>query len=211
MLDVIASPLISKSDFDAACDELSRLFAERHNLQSEWLSVDVHDRNDTRFLRIMKPLCTRVDVALGDSQEQSDERELMEYDEEALEPSPSHQGVVVEYDIVFSPSFQVPVLYFNIKDLLFRFPPTMDTLYRHLIPLQFRSQAEKAGVIGGITLTDHPLTNAPVFFVHPCQTVSILGASRGKEELTPIEFLMLWISAMGGCVGLHLPIALAEK
>jgi ubiquitin-like-conjugating enzyme ATG10 len=61
--------------------------------------------------------------------------------------------VTVEYHIVLSPSYQVPVLYFNIKDPSYRSPPTMDTLYRHLIPPHFKAQAENVGVIGGITVT----------------------------------------------------------
>jgi ubiquitin-like-conjugating enzyme ATG10 len=62
------------------------------------------------------------------------------------------QSVVVEYDITLSPVYRVPVLYFRIKDPSFRYPPNMTTLYRHLIAGQFKSQAEHAGVMGGITV-----------------------------------------------------------
>jgi ubiquitin-like-conjugating enzyme ATG10 len=76
---------------------------------------------------------------------------ILTYDQEALIQLPTHQ-VTVEYDVVLSPSYQVPVLYFNIKDLSHRSPPTMDTLYRHLIPPHFKAQTENVGVIGGITI-----------------------------------------------------------
>jgi ubiquitin-like-conjugating enzyme ATG10 len=77
---------------------------------------------------------------------------ILTYDQEALDQLRSHQ-VTVEYDIVLSPSYQVPVLYSNIKDPSYRSPPTMDTLYRHLIPPHFKAQVENIGVIGGVTIT----------------------------------------------------------
>jgi ubiquitin-like-conjugating enzyme ATG10 len=77
---------------------------------------------------------------------------VLTYRQEILVQLPTLQ-VTVEYQIVLSPSYQVPVLYFNIKDPSYRSPPTMDTLYRHLIPPHFKAQAENVGVIGGITIT----------------------------------------------------------
>lgn len=62
-------------------------------------------------------------------------------------------SLVLEYDIILSPSYSVPVLYFGIKDAALRYPPTMETLYGHIIPEQYKSQAETPGVIGGITVT----------------------------------------------------------
>ncbi|ORX97559.1 hypothetical protein BCR34DRAFT_607236 [Clohesyomyces aquaticus] len=215
MAESTAFPLISKSDFEDACTELSALFAKHSTLQQEWLSVEVETRNGIKFLKIAKPLREFESAQGGDHVLRRgnglEMEEEVEEDEEALANPPSGQNAVIEYDIILSPSYQVPVLYFNIKDPLFRYPPTMKTLYQHLVSPYFKPQAERVSVIGGITVTDHPLTNTPVFFIHPCQTVAVLEASRGIQELIPREYLMLWIGALGGCVGLHLPIALAEK
>ena len=60
---------------------------------------------------------------------------------------------MVEYDIVLSPTYQVPVLYFRIRDARCALPPSIDTLYRYVIPEQFKSQVESFGIIGGITMT----------------------------------------------------------
>jgi hypothetical protein len=59
------------------------------------------------------------------------------------------------YTIIHSPSYSVPVLYISIKDALFRFPPTQETLYNCIIPTQYKTQTgdENAGVLGGITIT----------------------------------------------------------
>jgi ubiquitin-like-conjugating enzyme ATG10 len=58
----------------------------------------------------------------------------------------------VEYDIVFSQSYQVPVLYFQVKhsgtailDLEF--------IYNHIVPHIKTSELQSISVMGGITTT----------------------------------------------------------
>jgi ubiquitin-like-conjugating enzyme ATG10 len=85
----------------------------------------------------------------------------------------------------------------------------MTTLYEYLVPPQFKAQAENVGVIGGITITDHPATNRPVFFIHPCQTAEVMEASIHRN-ITADEYLMVWIGATGKAVGLHVPLQLAR-
>ena len=58
-------------------------------------------------------------------------------------------------------------------------------------------------------MQEHPLTSFPVFFIHPCQTVAVLEASVDRD-ITPTQYLKLWIGAMGGYVGLTLPVALPK-
>ncbi|KAF2792724.1 hypothetical protein K505DRAFT_408489 [Melanomma pulvis-pyrius CBS 109.77] len=202
-------PLMSVLEFEQACGDLSRTFKQQSHLQSEWLSADVIQRNDSQYLKIEKLLSVLESNPANIDTEQT-ENEIEEDDEEVLAKLPNYE-VTVEYDIVLSPSYQVPVLYFNIKDPTFRFPPTMDTLYQHIIPPHFKSQVDSIGVIGGITVTDHPITNSPAFFIHPCQTAVVLEASLASDYVTPLEYLTLWIGAMGKCVGLNIPVALAQK
>ncbi|CAG5175484.1 uncharacterized protein ALTATR162_LOCUS8115 [Alternaria atra] len=85
----------------------------------------------------------------------------------------------------------------------------MTTLYEYLVPPQFKAQTENVGVIGAITITDHPATNRPVFFIHPCQTAEVMEASIDRN-ITADEYLMVWIGAMGKAAGLHVPLQLAR-
>lgn len=117
---------------------------------------------------------------------------------------------IANYDIIVSPTYRVPVLYISISDNRHRYPATMNTLHEHLIPSEFRGQTDIVGVMGGITVTDHPVTNNPVFFIHPCQTAEVIEASVAKKEITPMEYLMVWIGALGKCVGLNVPLALVK-
>lgn len=51
----------------------------------------------------------------------------------------------------------------------------------------------------------------PCFWVHPCNSAEamcdILGGIEG--EVSPVEYLMLWIGLVGSAVGLSLPKEIA--
>ncbi|KAF2185146.1 hypothetical protein K469DRAFT_666063 [Zopfia rhizophila CBS 207.26] len=208
-MEKIASfPSISEPEFEKACNCLLEAYKRYNHLQSDWLLVDFVHNDDSKYLKILKALSI-TKISPKHQELRIEETEIEEDDEEALvEDTKRSHEVILEYNIILSPSYQVPVLYFSIKDPHFRFPPTRDTLYSYIVPHQFKLQVESVGIIGGITLTDHPFTNSPVFFIHPCQTTSVLEASLGSKEATPEEYLNLWIGAMGGCAGLFLPRAL---
>ena len=87
----------------------------------------------------------------------------------------------------------------------------MATLYDYLVPPSFKAEVEAVGVIGGITIADHPVTNRPVFFIHPCQTAGVMEASVGSKAITAEEYLLMWIGALGKCAGLNVPLALIRE
>jgi ubiquitin-like-conjugating enzyme ATG10 len=60
-------------------------------------------------------------------------------------------------------------------------------------------------------MKEHPATNKPVFFIHPCQTAEAMEAIAGNRRLTANEYLLLWLGAFGKCVGLDVPLALARE
>jgi len=59
----------------------------------------------------------------------------------------------VTYDIVFSHSYRVPVLYFSLYNL----PPasyrSIDSVYDLLVPKYLKAGAKAVGVMGGIGMT----------------------------------------------------------
>jgi hypothetical protein len=57
---------------------------------------------------------------------------------------------------------------------------------------------------------DHPITNRPAFFIHPCQTAEVMQASIGDKAVTPEDYLIIWIGALGKCVGFNIPLALMQ-
>jgi ubiquitin-like-conjugating enzyme ATG10 len=206
-------PHITPAEFSSACASIQARFERNSDAQSKWLSAEVLPHVTTpAYLSITKALPDAASSTPSAHEEESQNEVEEDQDDNALITNERAQAVV-EYDIILSPSYQVPVLYINIQDPLHRYPPTMPILYKHIIPPQYKDQAEKAGIIGGITVTDHPLTNKPVFFIHPCHTAAVIQASiSGKEQgVTGFEYLMIWIGAFGGCVGLDVPVEIVAK
>jgi ubiquitin-like-conjugating enzyme ATG10 len=143
-------PHLTDTEFDEACSALLKRFELHGRRQSSWIAVERLSQNETTYLRINKPLASSKESS--SAADDGAEIELMEEDDEVAETSNSSRAVI-HYDVVLSPSYRIPVLYFSISDTLHRYPPTMETLYSMVIPPAFRAQAEHVGVIGGITIT----------------------------------------------------------
>ncbi|KAK7510632.1 uncharacterized protein IWZ02DRAFT_494595 [Phyllosticta citriasiana] len=131
--------------------------------------------------------------------------------DEALPCQPSSPQARVEYSIYSSPSYRVPVLYIGIQDYDGGATTSIDRMGELLIPPQFKSQIEKVGIIGAVSMTNHPVTDMAVFFVHPCNTADALEAAASTLNPSPLEYLQLWFGIVGACVGLDFPLALTSQ
>ncbi|KAK5681428.1 hypothetical protein LTS10_005958 [Elasticomyces elasticus] len=135
-------------------------------------------------------------------------------DDEALVRSPppesSGQKTSVVYDIVYSLSYRVPVLYISLL------PGTSTDIHDLLVPTSHKAQIQHAGAgpLGALSLTDHPLTSLPAYFIHPCRTAEGMAAvttceSRG-DRIGAMGYLMRWLGLVGPSVGLTVPVRLAK-
>ncbi|KKZ64820.1 hypothetical protein EMCG_09267 [[Emmonsia] crescens] len=120
----------------------------------------------------------------------------------------------VEYNIMLSPTYQVPILYFfvhnviNNSNISAKGPEgLLDIVYNRLVPTQYRSELKDVGIMGGLSIGHHPLSDLPVCFVHPCNTPDALRDVAGNREVvvTTETYLLLWLGLVGNCVGLHVP------
>ena len=59
----------------------------------------------------------------------------------------------MEYDIVPSPVYQVPVLYFRLHDVTLDPESPTDTVFRYLVPRDYHHELRSIGVISGISMT----------------------------------------------------------
>ncbi|KAF2499616.1 hypothetical protein BU16DRAFT_524083 [Lophium mytilinum] len=207
MEPLVSFPLITAWEFEQACQAIVTRFGLCGHLQNEWSRVELF-KQDLAYLRITRTLHRAIDRAQSDSDEAEDE--VHEDDEEALQSrSTGESEMRIEYEVFLSPIYQVPVLYINLEDRNGVVPPTIESLYEHVIPEQFKSHVRHFGVLGGITMADHPATNRPVFFVHPCNTVDALRASFQESKITSDKYILLWMGLVGGCAGLQVPTAIA--
>lgn len=63
-------------------------------------------------------------------------------------PQPSLQ---IDYDILLSPTYQVPILYFGLK-WHNHGPLGLDEVYQYVVPERYRQELKSVGVMGGISM-----------------------------------------------------------
>ncbi|PSN65617.1 hypothetical protein BS50DRAFT_63163 [Corynespora cassiicola Philippines] len=208
MTSISDFPHLTTAEFQSACAPLHHAFSRTGDRQTAWISVELVE-GYIPYLRITKPLNTPL---TNDADAEDADLDFIDDDddEEALRPPTPASRVSIVYDIILSPGYGVPVLYFHIQDPQFRFPPTMDTLYAHIMPAQFKTQAMNVGVMGGVTVTEHPALGKPVYFIHPCQTADLMREIVGETVITAEDYLVMWIGALGKCVGLDVPLEIAK-
>lgn len=118
------------------------------------------------------------------------------------------ETVRYEFHVVYSSSYQVPVLYFRAcytdgKPLtLEEIWGSVNECYRdHLLQ----------GAWETITQQEHPLLGQPFFVLHPCRTAKFMTAVLPKAQQTkcPVNYITTWLSMVGPVVGLNLPLSYA--
>ena len=111
-----------------------------------------------------------------------------------------------EYHVVFSLSYNVPVLYFSAwtqdGQLL-----SLDDIWKQVpeIHQEFLSYDKWSF----ITQQEHPLLHRPFFLVHPCHTADMMKQLLKNSSAYETDFscyLTTWLSAVGPTVGIRLPL-----
>lgn len=179
----------------------------------------------TRFLRITRriPASALASEGNGDSHACEDEVAIEEDDPEALATpvGKAEHTRVVQCDVAYSPSYQVPVLYLTFAERLSNKGialPSPDEVYEMLVPKEFKLAMHDVGVMGALSMAEHPVTGGPAYFVHPCRTQEALAplldnaksSSSDANAGKAVDYLMLWFGVIGASVGLSVPISAAR-
>lgn len=109
----------------------------------------------------------------------------------------------VEYNIIYSRSYSVPVLYMipqtldgcmlNIEELIeLCSPQHKDYMHSHLWST--------------LTQVEHPIHQTVCYMLHPCKTSQLMGQLPSSKAGLVAHYLIQWLSSIGPAVGLHLPI-----
>lgn len=116
-------------------------------------------------------------------------------------------NIYVDYHILHSPTYRVPILYFQLRNLPSGLDVhSIDAVYEYLVPEQFKSELRDVGVMGGISVGNHPILGTTAFFVHPCSTSEAMEELGKDRQVHAEEYLALWIGLVGGAVGLSEPL-----
>ncbi|EQL38824.1 hypothetical protein BDFG_00352 [Blastomyces dermatitidis ATCC 26199] len=235
-------PYLTREEFTAACralvSKVATLLQHEDDLTTSlgWTSVRLEtkegeivliiqkqlDDPETTSLQHLKHVCDTLqedgekdDDNTAEIVGRDDGDDVDENDPEELIRQPRCSSKLqVEYNIMLSPTYQVPILYFflhninnNSSDISAKGPDSLlDVVYNCLVPAQHRSVLKDVGIMGGLSIGHHPLSGLPVYFVHPCNTPDALRDVAGNKEVVTTEtYLLLWLGLVGNCVGLHVP------
>ncbi|QDS72576.1 hypothetical protein FKW77_000907 [Venturia effusa] len=212
-------PFLDKHEFQLICENFAASFERRDTGTSGWRNVQCKIVDDECYLRISRAgiaATTKQDIDLpGDTtSEIADADEIVEeFDEEAL-PRQAHgherqKEFTIEYDIFLSPSYAVPILYFLVRDGDGQWFTDVEKIYLLLVPEVHRHQMRDVGIMGGLSMANHPITDIPAFFIHPCRTADAMREVAGSRAISSKEYMMLWMGIIGGSVGLNAPSSLA--
>ncbi|KAF3394358.1 hypothetical protein F1880_005390 [Penicillium rolfsii] len=125
--------------------------------------------------------------------------------QEALVRTNLQPTLQIDYDIVLSPTYQVPVLYFVLRWHNHQGPVGLDAVYQYVVPKQHKQPLQSVGVMGGISFGYHPESGAPAFFVHPCNTADAMAQVADGQSVTTGTYLLIWLGLVGQSVNLHVP------
>lgn len=136
------------------------------------------------------------------------ENDVAEMDEEAVSPAPQlDRSVLIHYDIIYSETYQVPVLYLSVEGQSYR-RLSLDEVYSILTRASTELELRNIGVLGALSLVDHPVHGTPVYMIHPCRTQEAMQSYPPELQSSPLRYMLLWFGLFGNHVGLSIPPAL---
>jgi len=164
------------------CEQAQHFEKTSTHLNDSWCWVANHRVNNDNQLRkgygyLVKKLIMTSDNIVP--QKNTTEFEMEESDPASVDPLPNH-NFLFEIHIVYSISYQVPVVYFNV------FHPD-----GNLFQLDEIQSLMKEAVI--ITQCDHPVLSIPFWSVHPCET-KVFMTEIFDSGLEKCNYLVSWFS-----------------
>lgn len=118
-----------------------------------------------------------------------------------------------EYHVIYSPSYQVPVLHFTASYLTGKLVLLKDLW--QLLPIE--NLIDGNGKWGVLTDIEHPLLCRPFYHIHPCHTAKVMSAllpKTGDHVTTPgchDNYVLTWLSVFGPLVGLPISLEYGKR
>ncbi|XP_053557439.1 ubiquitin-like-conjugating enzyme ATG10 [Bombina bombina] len=123
-------------------------------------------------------------------------------DSDALQVAQDPEVVHYEYHVLYSSSYQAPVLYCRASFLDGR-PLTLDEIWQRV------HECFRPCLLHGpwetITQQEHPILGQPFFVLHPCRTNDFMNSIQGTNRTG--NYITSWLSTVGPVVGLILPLS----
>ncbi|KAJ2077574.1 E2-like conjugating enzyme atg10 [Coemansia sp. RSA 988] len=134
------------------------------------------------------------------------------------ERSTNESSGYVEYHIVYSRTWRVPVLYVRVYqiDKVGNMQAVLEV--ERVVSLLVTDNAVRGAIAavdfgGALGIQDHPVLGHPCLYLHPCHTATLLRAvvmpssddGNGIVQIGMDNYVAAWLSLVGPSVGLALP------
>lgn len=87
---------------------------------------------------------------------------------------------------------------------------TKDELEEFVINPNYREPLKSSTLMqqGSISQQEHPILGLPFYYIHPCDTASLMS----QVDLSNINYyIMSWLSFFGPLIGLYLPSKISSE
>ncbi|XP_007451773.1 PREDICTED: ubiquitin-like-conjugating enzyme ATG10 [Lipotes vexillifer] len=130
-------------------------------------------------------------------------------DFEVMQTTTATEVIKYEYHVLYSCSYQVPVLYFR-ASFLDGSPLALKDIWEGV------HECYKTRLLHGpwdtITQQEHPILGQPFFVLHPCKTNEFMTpVLKNSQKINRnVNYITSWLSMVGPAVGLNLPLSYAR-
>uniref|UniRef100_A0A673VG83 Ubiquitin-like-conjugating enzyme ATG10 n=1 Tax=Suricata suricatta TaxID=37032 RepID=A0A673VG83_SURSU len=130
-------------------------------------------------------------------------------DFEVTETTPGSEVIKYEYHVLYSCSYQVPVLYFRASFLDGR-PLALKDVWEGIHECYKTQLLQEPW--DTITQQEHPILGQPFFVLHPCKTNEFMTpVLKNSQKINrSVNYITSWLSIVGPVVGLNLPLSYAR-
>ena len=119
------------------------------------------------------------------------------------------------FSIVYSETYQVPVLYFHAQHPFNGEPCSRTHVMRFLFPGDTTTTTTSSSSSGDswefVSQEPHPHTGFPSYFLHPCRTSERLQLLRQQLKDDKVHYLWAWMSMIFPAVGFSIPSQFYQK
>lgn len=115
-----------------------------------------------------------------------------------------------EYHVLYSCSYQTPVLYFRASTLEGR-SLSLEEVWHSVHP-NYKLRLQQSPW-DSITQQEHPLLGQPFFMLHPCRTEEFMRPvfQAAQQEHRQVNYVVTWLSVVGPVVGLDIPLSYSTQ
>ena len=162
-------------------------------------------RDDTDSIRCARVFQTDYLKDTGSANDVCNEMEANEIDDSEVSESNKKHALTFEYHLIYSESYSVPVLYFNVYKQDGSLLPLAKVW--ELVPVYYRERLDEDKWTF-LTQTEHPYIGRPFYQLHPCHTDKLMSAVSSvnpPQNEGSNNYLITWLSCVGPVVLLKMP------